>query len=106
MNYFTISKLDRRHNGYGVFTHFINYSVYTRGQYRSQSDNYSLFLDHRVWFWETFGPGCELGLVDTVLHRTDQHPIDLSWGWQTEHNRMLIYVTDTALAHFMLTHSS
>lgn len=108
MNNFKITKLDGRHTGHEWFTHAINYNVYIPGQYqyRTTADNESLFLDHRVWCWENFGPSCELRLFDSIAHRTDEHKMVETWAWFTEFNKLKIYMTEEALVFFTLAHNA
>lgn len=94
--------MDRRHTGHEVFSHYINYNVYVRGVYNAISENEVNFLKARVWFWEKFGPSCELRKSGKMKNVVEESPL---WAWQTEHNLLRIYVTDKALDFFMLTHS-
>ena len=99
---FRRTKMDGRHTGRDLFSHYINYSVYVRGGHTSISTNEVNFLKARVWFWEKFGPSAELGKchrINSIIHQTPQ------WAWQTEHNLFRIYVTEEALAFFTLAHS-
>jgi hypothetical protein len=106
MHPWKITKLDGRHTGNEWFTHSINYNVVVRGQYRTQQDNHSLFIDHRIWCWDNFGPSCELRMFDSVLHRTDDHQMVQTWAWFTEFNKLKLYMTEEALVFFTLAHSS
>jgi hypothetical protein len=100
---YKITKLDGRHTGNKLFSHYINYNVYVRGGHTSISNNEINFLRARVWFWEKFGPSCELGKYNQVNHITEYSP---DWAWQTEHNLLRIYVREKALNFFLLTHSA
>ena len=109
MNNFKVTKLDRRHTGYEVFSHYISYSVYGRKARTSwsiinaASVNEVNFLRARVWFWEKFGPSGELGKFGNMDYIVEESPL---WAWQSEHNQLRIYVTEKALDFFMLTHSA
>ena len=104
MNPFIIQKLDGRHTGHELFSHYINYNVYTRAvPYGAIPDNELNFLRARVWFWEKFGPSAELGKsgkMSSLGHWQKEGP---KWAWQTEHNLLRIYVTEEALVFFTLT---
>jgi hypothetical protein len=104
MSNFKITKLDGRHTGHELFSHYINYKVYVRGGvFTSISNNELNFLKARVWFWEKFGPSSELGKchwINSINHQTPD------WAWQTEHNLLRIYVTEEALAFFTLAQST
>ena len=102
MSKFKITKMDRRHTGHEVFSHYINYN-YGRNVNNAVSVNEINFLRARVWFWEKFGPSGELGKFGNMDYVVEESPI---WAWQTEHNLLRIYVTEKALDFFMLTHSS
>ena len=97
--------MDRRHTGYGLFSHYINYNVYIRGGQLTGggATNEINFLKARVWFWEKFGPSSELGKTSKMLYVVDDKP---HWAWQTEHQLLRIYVTEKALDFFLLTHSA
>ena len=101
--------MDRRHTGHELFKHYINYNVYVRtrllnGQTvaRSMSANEFNFLRSRVWFWEKFGPSSELGKTSQAKMINDS----IEWAWQSDHNLLRIYVTEEALAFFMLAQST
>ena len=100
---YKVTKMDRRHTGHEVFSHYISYSVYVRGGHTSISNNELNFLRARVWFWEKFGPSGELGKIAKMKDVIEESP---SWAWQTEHNLLRIYVTEKTLDFFMLAHSA
>jgi hypothetical protein len=100
---YKIIKMDGRHTGRELFTHYINYNSFVRGIHTSMSENELNFLRARVWFWEKFGPSGELGKVAKMKDVVEESPL---WAWQTEHQLLRIYVTDKALDFFMLTHST
>lgn len=94
---FKIQKLDRRHTGYGTFTHFVT------------PKNYFLllekihFLEVRKWCWDTFGPGAEREWT-VELHQT---PTTLpqnkyAWAWHTQDQHKRIYFTEEAYVIFAL----
>lgn len=63
-------------------------------------------MDHRTWCWENFGPSCELRLFDQVVHRTDENNMVQTWAWETDFNKLKIYMTGEALVFFTLAHSA
>ena len=83
-----LTKLDKRHSGWGLFTHrFALASIE--------------FIAMREWFWEQYGPGCERGLVNLRNLAGNQ----TKWGWycDPETNAKYIYIGDNAvLTHFQL----
>jgi hypothetical protein len=97
---FKITKLDRRHNGFGYFTHSINYK---RGKIASINfwrDQEETFLDHRIWCWETFGSSCELGMFP------NHHTISQSWAWDTNQKQLKLYLTEKAMSFFTMAKSN
>jgi hypothetical protein len=104
MNNFKVTKMDRRHTGHEVFSHYINYNVYVRGGQVAGGgvSNEVNFIKARIWFWEKFGPSAELGMS----HRIIAHREPVQWAWQSEHHQLRIYVTEKALDFFLLTHSA
>ena len=98
MSNFKIIKLDSRHTGHKLFTHYINYVVLVRGGTGGPIAATELnFLKARVWFWEKFGPSAELGMMYSMnKDLSGNNPSQ--WAWQTEHNLLRIYVTEEALA--------
>ena len=103
--HYKITKMDRRHTGHGVFSHYINYNVYVRGGQGAGGGvtNEINFLRARVWFWEKFGPSGELGKFGRMKDVVEESPL---WAWQSEHHQLRIYVTEKALDFFLLTHSA
>ena len=103
--------MDRRHTGHEMFSHYINYNVYVRGGQLTGggATNEINFLKARVWFWEKFGPSCELGKYNQMynISQTTDNPWDSpEWAWQTEHNLLRIYVREKALDFFMLANTA
>ena len=91
-----ITRLDRRHNGYNVFKYIVEVDIPLssgRDQRRAK------FKELRVWLWENFGPGCELGFVtlnfandkvDGVIDSRER------WAWDTEYKAMRLYIKTDA----------
>lgn len=70
-------QLDRRFSGYDRFKFAI--------EYRSSKD-IETYIEHRKWFWDTFGPSCELD-----LHYKVSNP-NLDWCWELNQWKTRIYV--------------
>ena len=98
--------MDGRHTGRDKFSHYINFNVYVRSgltfQATGSGSNEVNFIKARVWFWEKFGPSCELGMS----HRITANKEPVQWAWQSEHNNLRIYVTEKALDFFMLSNTA
>ena len=92
-----ITQLDRRHTGYGRFSHSIEPVCNVRyGQDELLED----FLVWRAWCWQVWGPGMELRFA--VENRTNPLP-DVAWAWQTEfHNTKLYFRSLTEASAFVL----
>lgn len=99
MTNFRIQKLDRRHNGYGIFTHYIEPHKLRTGIFISQWKNDKMhFIEIRQWFWENFGPSRELQLIS--LHDDDLP--SLQWAWDSQNNYMRVYTKEKSLEWFLL----
>lgn len=77
-----LKKLDRRMNGYGNFTHFIEFRKVERKK----------FVEVRNWCWEQWGPSCELEHWDLI----DQSEVNPAWCWDSREYDMRIYLGDQA----------
>lgn len=82
-----IHKLDARFNGFGSFTRMIDYRLWL--------GRHQLFMQHRLWFWDQFGPGCELGFLKYQL-------LQPLWTWDTEHGHLRLYTNEKELGWFQL----
>ena len=90
---FHIQKLDRRMNGYGMFSHRL---VFTHlHSYRSR---YQTFLTTRHWFFENIGLGCELDMFDLA----DEYGFKYTWAWDTEGQRLEIFVSERELSALIM----
>jgi len=106
MNKFKIKKLDRRHNGYRMFDHSIDYNVgFVGNRFNSREESVRLFSQHREWFWELYGPSSELGIF-AVTHWSPFPEDTQEWAWHSDGMSLKIYVSEKALSHFMLSHSA
>lgn len=83
---YRIQKTDRRMGGYQLFTHRIK--VYWNED----------FLKIRGWFFETFGPGCELELFEINQHLG----LGYVWAWRSDHYRRELYLNEAQLSAFVL----
>lgn len=94
----TLVKLDKRMNGYGLFTHRVDITGSYRNtvQYR---DTDIVLYNTRKWLWNTFGPGCEYSSVSRLIRH---NVTDIQWAWDTEHSNCRIYLKDQALTQFLL----
>ena len=85
---YTVTKLDRRHNGYGKF----KYHIVPKDLWKSDESEDRL-RTLRNWCWATFGPASELeyGVTEDV------------WGWDTSYGKKRIYLkSDEELVLFNL----
>ena len=88
-----LTKLDKRMNGWGWFSHRVDIT----GPYR---DTAIVLYKCRKWLWDTFGPGCEyiiLSRINLTYPKKDQ-----LWAWDTEHGNIRIYLSGAALTQFLL----
>jgi len=83
-----IKKLTRQFSGGDTFTHMVQY-IYK---------NADIFVEHRQWCWETWGPSCEL---DYYYKTGKKNPL---WSWMSDSNgRIRIYFgSEKEAAHFGL----
>jgi len=88
MKPFHIQKLDRRHTGNTVFSHYV--TVHD-----------TLFMiELRNWCWSQFGPGMERDWA--IELGSGQYPVS-RWAWDTEFKHRRIYFTsDAELTAFLL----
>lgn len=88
-----IQKLNRNYNGYGFFTHriqFIGLGVST------VSDRCQRYISLRNWLWNRFGPSAEQALARPQYFGGEQP----KWAWDAE--KSAIYLRDEALTEFIL----
>jgi len=100
MKKFTVNKLDKRHKGYNLFTHYI-VPVWS-----SQLKDKLEFFEWRKWCWDTWGPGMER---DIVIDLDSQFWKDnsLRWCWHTNDGaKRLYFASEKELNWFVLTWSS
>lgn len=82
---FYVTKLDRRMNGYGTYSHKLDFIGRNLDSLRN-------LQAVRNWLWQNYGPGAELHLAMRD---------GFSWAWDTEHEHVRLYVNDNILT--MLT---
>ena len=79
---FKITKLDKRMNGYGFYSHKVEFVGARPLALES-------LQDLRVWMWDNYGPGCELAI---------SRKKDARWAWDTENNNRRLYVNEEILS--------
>jgi hypothetical protein len=70
-------KLDRRYNGYHLFTYAIDFT----------SLEHAKFVNMRNWLWETYGPSCEL----EIIGRVDDSNRLWAWDFSNYTIRLFLY---------------
>ena len=86
MNY-QVTKLDKRHSGYGFYKYSISPLV------RTMPESVEALKILRNWCWATWGPSSELGWT----YRGDK------WAWDTEYKKKRIFLnSDEELTLFNL----
>jgi len=79
---FRVSKLDKRHNGNHLFSHYTNFgNVYS-------TETKLAFVEMRNWCWESWGPGMEIDYACAL--GSNQYQV-CRWAWQTDHGNCRIY---------------
>lgn len=73
-----VKKIDKRHNGYGIFKYVINFS----------RDKKQLFCEIRAWCWKQWGPSCELDFYSKV----DSTVKSAQWAWMFDEFRTNLYL--------------
>ncbi len=82
-----VVKLTRQYNGYGYFTHRVEF----RGQLRVQQ-----WIRVRNWLWAQFGASAEQNLARADYFDGEQ-PV---WAWDTD--KAAIYLKESAYTMFTL----
>lgn len=85
-----IQKLDRRYDGFGRFSHRIEF------RYGQPLIKQKQWIRARNWLWQQFGPSAELSLARPDFF-DGQQP---KWAWDAE--KSSIYLVDDAYTMFML----
>lgn len=98
MKTFTITKLDKRHKGHYLFSHYIT-PVWSR----NLADKIK-FFEWRTWCWDTWGPGMEREIA--IEFGSNYYPVG-RWAWHTQDGgKRLYFQTEKELNWFVLTWSS
>ena len=98
MTKYRITKLDKRHTGYGMFAYYI-----TPVSTISLNDKLR-FLEWRKWCWETWGMGMER---DLALELGSRQFDVVRWAWDTEFkHRRIYFASEKEFSWFILTWSS
>lgn len=85
-----VVKLDRRYDGYGRFTHRVEFYG------SNQSIRVKQWVKARNWLWQNFGPSGELFCARAEFFDGTQ-PV---WAWDSE--KSAIYLKEQALVLFQL----
>lgn len=97
MKHFRVTRLDRRHKGHVLFSHYI-VPVWS-----SQLRDKIRFFEWRKWCWETWGPGMEREIA--IDFGSNYYPVG-RWAWHTgDGARRLYFQTEKELNWFVLTWS-
>jgi hypothetical protein len=84
-----VVKLNRNYNGYGYFTHRVEF-------YGSTDKRIKQWIRVRNWLWSQFGPSAEQNLARADNFDGTQ-PV---WAWDTE--KSAVYLKEEALLMFQL----
>ena len=87
-----IAKLTKTYNGYGYFTHRVEFN----GREIRQGNRVRQWIRVRNWLWSQFGPSAEQSLARAELFDGHQ-PL---WAWDSD--KSVIYLRDEALHLFLL----
>jgi len=96
INQYKIIKLDKRHKGYRVFSHQVDFMSPT---WRPNSvvaglQRHEDFNEVRGWCWEVYGPSEELDYMSVRALRP--------WAWWRDQHHLSIYFTETAVSAYIL----
>lgn len=84
-----VVKLTRQYNGYGYFTHRIEF-------YGNSDTRIRQWIRVRNWLWSQFGPSAEQALARPNYFDGEQP----KWAWDSE--KSAIYLKDEAFTMFQL----
>ena len=95
-------KLDRRHTGYGLFSHAVDFTKTDKSSVARMSSSFlstkytnmklSNFIECRNWCWEQYGPGCEVWVAAEDIDHTTW------WAWVNDTYARKIYFKDETIA--------
>ena len=81
-----LTKIDRRHKGYGKFNYFVSVPF---SHSLLLADREEIFCNWRIWCWNTWGPSCELAYHDGYKTYSSKN-----WCWETSEYGMRLYLAD------------
>ena len=84
-----IVKLTRNYNGYGVFTHRVEF-------YGSMAYRIRQWIGVRNWLWQNFGPSAEQGVARPEFF----DGVQPQWAWDSD--KSAVYLRDQSLVMFQL----
>ena len=93
-----VTKMDNRHAGISMFSHYVIYSPKRIPTVDSKIKN---FLELRQWFTNTLGQGMER---EFALDLSDTDDVIINWAWHTVDGFKRIYMTPESYTLFALTH--
>ena len=100
MKNFTITKLDRRHKGNSLFSHYIT------PVWSSTLADKLRYFEWRTWCWNTWGPGIEREMAIEFYGVPGYFPIG-RWAWHVDgYSKRLYFQTEKELNWFVLTWGS
>lgn len=85
-----IVKLTKKYNGYGVFTHRVEFN---RGPRVSRVQQW---ISVRNWLWKNFGPSAEQSLARPEFF----DGVQPQWAWDSD--KSAVYLNERALVMFNL----
>lgn len=90
-----LTKLDGRMNGYGSFTHYIDFRSVSKRQ----------FIEMRQWCSDTFGPTVELDIWEN--YEGEHELANPRWTWQRDHfshseRRRIFFATEADASVFAM----
>jgi len=83
---FKTTKLDKRHNGNHLFSHYVTFPNISTFQSKLQ------FIELRNWCWESWGPGMEIDYACALGSNQYQ---TCRWAWMTEYGKARLYFSTT-----------
>jgi hypothetical protein len=88
-----IVKLDKRYDGYGRFSHRVEFISYGAGARLTDQKNW---IKSRNYLWTQFGPSAELHLARPELF----DGVQPKWAW--DDSKSAIYLKDESYTMFVL----
>ena len=97
MKSFTVTRLDRRHKGYKLFSHYVT------PVWSSTLADKLKYFEWRTWCWATWGPGIER--EEAINWGSNQYYVT-RWAWHTgDGAKRLYFQSEKELNWFVLTWS-